>query len=134
MAQQMNINKEAKQIQLQQAAVAMDHSCDNLLDVGGCEAAEHPFAAWLKAKNVKSIQTPFVISHETMIADGCGPAAHLWERLVAIEECCNLAKQDENRCLRFMGFSSNGSAKHMNSKVPTGILRPPACPSQNLDE
>ena len=78
MARQMNVNKEAKRLQSQQAAMVMDHLCDNLLDLGSYDAAEHPFTVWLKAKNMKSILVLFMISHETMIADGYDPPTHLW--------------------------------------------------------
>ena len=114
--------------------MVLDHSCDKLPDVGGYNLAEHPIAAWLKAKNVESIQVLFTIGHEAMITDGCDPPAHVWEQLVAIEECCNSAKQDENRHLRFMGFTSNNLAECMNSKALAGILRPPTYLKQDMHE
>ena len=134
MARQKNVNKEARRLQRQQAAMVMDHLCDNLLDVGGYNAAEHPFTVWLKAKNIKSVLTLFTISHETMIADSYDPPTHLWERLVAIKKYYHSAKPDENRYLQFMGFFSNELAKYMDSKAPTGILRPPTYPTQNPNE
>ena len=50
---QLQLDKQANRIQRQQATMVLDHLCDELLDVGSHEAPEHPFAAWLKAQNIK---------------------------------------------------------------------------------
>ena len=126
-----DINQRARRVVRQQEEMALDHVCDELLDMGPVSIARTPFTAWLQSQKIVSLVTVFMYNEASFKASGFDVTPVLMQQLNAIQRWYH-ETHPTNRFLKIMGFTKDDLAKYM---MPlTSILKKPPSSTDPMTE